>query len=302
MANGNWGGAASQFSEVEVDAIQLAVANGIATYAAGEIEKLAGIPNIAPLLALAGVNAYPRPFVIARSGGPTGDIVCAAAAFISTPAFTISNPSGNLMRIAHSSVGHGMGAGSDSKYLWVRTSAGVPSGIYQISTRASALQVDVDVGADNQSLIATTVVEEVSRLNSYFAVAVVAIPPGVLGANGELEISFAAQITGSTNWKYMNAFANTTAAGSGGTQFGGDAQTNTASHVGFNPPPARLINVGGVAVQRSFGAAEYQATTAPGSHTIDTDSAFYVAVVGKLSTLDESINLIAWRATVIPGL
>lgn len=101
------------------------MANGIATYAAGEIEKLAGIPNLAGLLAAAEVTAYPRPFVIAQSDGPTPPLVFTATTFVS--AFTLSNPAGTTMRIVGAGV-HGLGATADGKYLWIQTSAGVPSG------------------------------------------------------------------------------------------------------------------------------------------------------------------------------
>lgn len=303
MANGYWT-SHGQLTESELAAVQLAVANGIATYAAGEIEKLAGIPNIAPLLTLAEVNAYPRSFTIARSAGPTGPVVCAAATYVKGAGYVVTNPSGTIMKIDQATgIAHGMGAASDGKYLWIRTSAGIPTGFYEITDRGSvADEINVDVGAESGS-IGTTVIEAISLVNTAFPAVVIPVPAGILGPNGTLQIGpIIAEFTGSTNWKYILTYANTAADGTGGTQMGGAAQTNTASHVGFNTPPAQLVNTASESIQRSFGPAEFQASTAPGSHTIDTTAAFNVAIQAKLSAVDESINIVAWRADIVPGL
>lgn len=300
MANGYWT-SHGQLTEAELAAVQLAVANGIATYAAGEIEKLAGIPNIAPLLALAEVNAYPRSFTVARSAGPTNPIVMAAAAF--NGSLVASNPSGNLMRIRKVGTPHGMGVASDGQYLWVKTTAGVPTGVYPISTRAVSDEIDVDVGAVNQSLIATTAISAVSRYDVAFPVAVIPIPAGVLGPNGTLEIGpIQLAFSASTATKTMLVTANTDSAGVGGTVMGSNYGTSTSTHYGTNQPPATLVNQNSVSVQRLFGPVNTVTGLAPSSATINTDSAFYVAISLKLAAMDEFINLVGWRVDAVPGL
>lgn len=296
MANGNWGGAASQFSEVEVDAIQLAVANGIATYAAGEIEKLAGVPaTLTDLLALAGANCYPRPFVIAQSDGETPYMVCTAAAFTT---LTASDQGSNIMRISSAGV-HSLGAGSVGKYLWIQTSAGVPSGFYEITARGVTTQVEVDVTATYGSLITTTTIEYVARLDQFAQAAVVQIPGGAMGPNGKLEVEIWMRSSTSTaNAKIFQVGYGTDADGDNGTAC---ANASLVSAFAIQPgKPSMLLNVGAVDSQQVYSFSTTHAV-APPTATIDTDQDFYVSIRLRNAVVDEDVMLM-WRITLTPGV
>ena len=298
-------GAASQFSDAEVAALQLAVANGIATYAAGEIEKLAGVPAaLTDLLAAAEANCYPRDFVVSKTSPTkpaTGKLVAVAATFNGD--FTASNPSGNLMRIVSNAdtEAHGMGAASDGKYLWIRTSAGVPTGIYPINTRAVATRIDLDVGEDLQPLIATTTVEQVATVNIVFP-AVVHMVPGGAGPNAEFVTCFAidALSTGGST-RYVAVNAGTAADGTGGTQVG-DKTSMAAAVYGYNALTGmyRIVNVNDNAVQRGFSNGTQ--AIVPSSHTIDTTDDWYVAVMLQLTLVDVWAEVVHSKVIANPGV
>lgn len=296
MANGNWGGAASQFSEVEVDAIQLAVANGIATYAAGEIEKLAGVPaTLTDLLALAEATCYPRPFILAQSDGETPPLVFAATTFTAVSA---SDQGSNIMRLTSAFV-HGLGAGSDGKYIWIQTTAGVPSGFYEITTRAVTTEIEVDVTAAYGSLIASTTIEYVGRTNQSAQAAVVTIPGGVMGPNGSLEVELWLRSSTSTaNAKNYVVAYGTDADGDNGTEC---ANGSLSSAYATQPPkPSSMRNVGAANSQRLFAFSTTHSAAIP-TATIDTDQDFYVSIRLKNAVVDEDVML-SWRITLRPGV
>lgn len=290
---------------IDFDALALAMAEGLATDDADTISNKAGIPNIAALRALAETSALARTFHVLQSSATalrTGRIVCALATFATT--FTITNPSGNVMRIAHATQAHGMGAASDGKYLWVKTSAGVPTGLYPITTRGTdPNQIEVDVGVANQSLIATTTVTQVSVLNSYFPAVVLAMPAGVMGPNGVATFHYAAEAQDTvTSTRYHKAQAGTAADGTGGAVIGIDNSiTNVQAYANNEILGQTLINMNDVAVQRGLGAGTI-GSDAPTSHTINTGVPWYASIQIRILDIDTWMEILHFRIDIKPGL
>ena len=305
--SGAWGlaTAVNVIAWIDFDALALAMAEGLATDDADTISNKAGIPNIAALRALAETSALARTFHVLQSSATalrTGQIVCALATFATT--FTITNPSGNVMRIAHATQAHGMGAASDGKYLWVKTSAGVPTGLYPITTRGTdPNQIEVDVGVANQSLIATTTVTQVSVLNSYFPAVVMPIPAGVMGPNGVATFHYAAEAQDNvTSTRYHKAQVGTAADGTGGGMVGIDGSITSTQAYGNNEITGpTLINMNNVAVQRGLGAA-IAGSDLPTSHTVNTDAAWYASLQIKILDIDTWMEILHFRVDIKPGL
>lgn len=281
---------------IDFDALALAMENGIATYAAGEIEKLAGIPNLAGLIAAAEV--MPRPFVIAQSDGPTPPLVFAAITFIA--AFTLSNPAGTTMRIVGAGV-HGLGATADGKYLWIQTSAGVPSGFYEITDRAtSTTWIEVDVTATYSSLIGSTTIDYVGRTNQAAHAVIAEIPGDVMGPNGMLQVDLWLRSSTSTaNAKNYLVAYGTDADGENGTEC---ANGSFSSAYAVQPPkPSAMVNQGAVDSQVLFAFSTTHTATPP-TAAIDTDSPFYVSIRLRNGVVDEDVEILAWRITLTPGM
>ena len=305
--SGAWGlaTAVNVIAWIDFDALALAMAEGLATDDADTISNKAGIPNIAALRALAETSALARTFHVLQSSATalrTGQIVCALATFATT--FTITNPSGNVMRIAHATQAHGMGAASDGKYLWVKTSAGVPTGLYPITTRGTdPNQIEVDVGVANQSLIATTTVTQVSVLNSYFPAVVMPIPAGVMGPNGVATFHYAVEAQDTvTSTRYHKAQAGTAADGTGGAMIGIDGSITSTQAYGNNEVTGpTLINMNDVAVQRGLGAA-IAGSDLPTSHTVNTDAAWYASLQIRILDIDTWMEILHFRVDIKPGL
>lgn len=289
---------ASTLARVDFDALALAMAQGIVTDDSETINNKAGIPTtMAALLALAEVNAYPRSFVLAQSDGPTPPLVFAATTFIA--AFTLSNPSGTIMRIVGAGV-HGLGASSDGKYIWIQTSAGVPSGFYEITDRGAATnRIDVDVGAYS-SLIGSTTLDYVGRTNQVAQAVVSEIPGGAMGPNGVLEVEFWLRSSTSTaNAKNYVVAYGTDADGDGGTEC---ANASFSSAYAVRPTrPSALLNLGAANSQSIFSFSTTHTVTPP-SAAIDTDQNFYVSIRLRNGVVDEDVEILAWRITLTPGV
>lgn len=289
---------ASTLARVDFDALALAMAQGIVTDDSETINNKAGIPTtMAALVALAETNAYPRTFVLAQSDGQTPPLVFAATTFIA--AFTLSNPASTTMRIIGAGV-HGLGASSEGKYIWVQTSAGVPSGFYEITDRGTATdRIEVDVGAYS-SLIGSTTLDYVARTNQVAQAVVSEIPGGAMGPNGVLEVEFWLRSSTSTaNAKNYIVAYGTDADGDGGTEC---AATSFSSAYAVRPTkPSALLNMGAVNSQLLFSFSTTHTVTPP-SAAIDTDQNFYVAIRLRNGVVDEDVEILAWRITLTPGV
>lgn len=195
MANGYWTNH-GQLTEAELAAVQLAVANGIATYAAGEIEKLAGIPNIAPLLALAEVNAYPRPFTLYQAGSTVRGTQ-AAATWTSPNASDNGSGKLRMTTVGDSEGVHGLTTTGQNIYIVFATTG---SGLHEIATIVDTKTIDFTTdysavsGAPTVYLVGTTS----KGLENFYT-----LPGGVMGANGIVEVDVVGRQTSTASYRYL---------------------------------------------------------------------------------------------------
>ena len=295
-----------ELDAAELSAVKGAVAEGLATLTATEIRNIAGVPpSMGSLVTAAEAACFARTMTVKQlpaSMPRTGQLVNALQAFASP--FTITDAGSNRMRI-QSTGNHGMGVACDGKSIWIKTSAGVPTGIYPIYTRATANQIEVDVGATLQPLIATTVVTETAVDNLYFPAVVFAIPGGLVGPNGSAHFQYLleAQNSGSAGTRYHGVFAGCDANGVGGAVVGQDGSLTTANGYNAMSITPMLVNINSEAVQRSLGHS-VAFTYTPPSHTIDTSATWYCAYKLKFGSAvtDYWMELLKARVMITPGV
>lgn len=278
MANGYWT-SHGQLTEAELAAVQLAVANGIATYAAGEIEKLAGIPNIAPLLALAEVTAYPRPFTLYQAGG-LGVFTQPAATWTSV---TASNNGSGKLRLSSAGI-HGLATTGRKIYVGFATTG---SGLHEIATIVNT--TDLDFTTD-YSAVSGAVTVYVANTESLCLDEVCTLPGGVVGQNGRVICSFVGESSAAASkYMYWRLGGSTV---SEGVWSGADL---------LMTGEAIICNKGSEAAQVTT-PFRYNAATTTYPTTKDTTGDLVVSLRLRVPNADNYISLDNISITVIPGL
>ena len=280
MANGYWTNH-GQLTEAELAAVQLAVANGIATYAAGEIEKLAGIPNIAPLLALAEVTAYPRPFTLYQAGG-LGVFTQPAATWTSV---TASNNGSGKLRLSSAGI-HGLATTGRKIYVGFATTG---SGLHEIATIVNTTALDFTT---DFSAVSGAVTVYVENTQSKCLDEVCTIPGGVMGPNGSLDIMFLGKMTtGGTRYLYWKLDGSTIseASWSGGS----DNLAHGETH---------MSNMGSESAQMASPSRYNTAASSYTSVAKNTANDLVLSLELRVPTADTYINLDNIRVTLTPGL
>jgi hypothetical protein len=274
-------GGGDQLTPAELAAVQDAVANGLATYAAGEIEKLAGIPNLAPLLALAELTAYPRPFTLYQQGA-LGTLTQPAATWTSVTAS--DNGSGKL-RLSSAGV-HGLATTGRKIYVTFATTG---SGLHEIATIVNT--TDLDFTTDF-SAVSGAVTVYVAGTASYGINEICTIDGGTMGPNGSLDVSILAEFTANATAKYFRLYL-------GGSQVG-EAAYSGASDAGAQMF-GRIANKADDAAQ-ACAPMKVNNTSPSYSTTVDTSADAVLSLRFQVPTADHYLTINSIRVTLTPGL
>lgn len=175
------GGAEAYFanSPAEAAALASAVANGLPTYPASQIDNRAGTgTNIALQLLLATQN-YPRGFVL----GQVGALEVTACSNSVTGWTASDNGSGATRMASNGAVAHGLTAASNGRYTRWSAATGLPAGLYRM-TYVSGTVIDLlDVAYPGGALSTPVMV----KVGNPITLMTVVVPAGVMGPHGALE-------------------------------------------------------------------------------------------------------------------
>lgn len=123
----------------------------------------------------------------------------------------------------------------------------------------------------------------------------ITIPAGLMGVNGQLEVTHFWEATNNANVKTMRVKL-------GGTAFFANA-TAINSNAIFLPPPTRIWNRNSQSSQMAFAAANGNTTIATGTAkttgTVDTSAATTLAISGQKATGADTLTLIGYVVRLI---
>lgn len=273
---------ASTLARVDFDALALAMAQGIVTDDSETINNKAGIPTtMAALLALAEVNAYPRPFAIYQQGG-LGVFTQPAATWTSV---TASNNGSGKLRLSSAGI-HGLATTGRSIYVGFATTG---SGLHEIATVVDTKTLDFTTDFADVSGAVTVYVENTQSK----AIDVVCTVPGsVMGPNGSVNAAFLGKMPTASGSRYLYWKL-------GGTIVS-EASWNTTDTCAFGE--TNICNLGSESAQMATPTRLNAGVSSYTSVAKDTTTDLILSLELRVPTADSYISLDSIRVNVTPGL
>lgn len=283
------GGAEAYFanSPAEAAALASAVANGLPTYPAAQVDTRAGTgTNVALQLLLATQN-YPRGFVL----GQVGALEVTACSNSVTGWTAADNGSGAVRLTSNSAIAHGLTAASNGRYVRMSAATGLPAGLYRM-TWVSTTAIDLlDVAFPGGGLSTPVMV----KVGNPITLMTVVVPAGVMGPHGLLEYDLTWEASNNATAKF------------GRVTFGGSTAVTDLSFnsVVFAEQRVRIANQalnGLLAAAQRCSSRSVLASSVIGNVTplaIDTLAADVTSLVqAQVTAPDEYVRLSNGKATL----